>query len=242
MDLILHSFMAVQYRAHSLYPKAPAIAILPQNSEYVQQQVQPLALTWSTAMCILTSIISITRIIFGGMFFERSHSGDMLTNVSRNLGIMFALMTFGCFVYLVATEFISAKHSKGEVFLFRRNHLAAKVSKGDEEAHADDRANVETLISDQTKLSGPAKLQHQTDVLHWESVNYDIKVKDENKKTIQRRLLEDINGWVRPGTMTALMVCISFPDPTRATHELIHILRGLPEPVKPRCLTSLPIE
>jgi len=38
----------------------------------------------------------------------------------RNLGIIIALMLFGLAVYLIATEYISAKKSKGEVLLFRR--------------------------------------------------------------------------------------------------------------------------
>ncbi|XTI88346.1 ABC transporter-like protein [Cenococcum geophilum] len=118
----------------------------------------------------------------------------------RNLGIMIALMVFGCFGYLVATEYISAEKSKGEVLLFRRNRVPNLQPKPDEEAHGDDRLNVETLAREKTLPDAPASIQKQTAVFHWDSVCYDIKVKKE-----ERRLLDEVDGWVKPGTLTALM-------------------------------------
>jgi ABC-type multidrug transport system ATPase subunit len=42
-----------------------------------------------------------------------------------------------------------------------------------------------------------------TSVFHWNNVCYDIKIKKET-----RRLLDHVDGWVKPGTLTALMgVC-----------------------------------
>lgn len=43
-------------------------------------------------------------------------------------------------------------------------------------------------------------LQKQTAIFHWDGVNYDIKIKGE-----PRRLLNEVDGWVKPGTLTALM-------------------------------------
>jgi hypothetical protein len=37
--------------------------------------------------------------------------------------------------------------------------------------------------------------------VHWENVTYDVKTK---------RLLDHVDGWLRGGTLTALMVCVSF--------------------------------
>ena len=126
----------------------------------------------------------------------------VLTGTPRNLGIMVALMTFGCFVYLLATEYISAKKSKGEVLIFRRGRVPHLQRKLDEEANADDRVNIETLAGEKTVPEAPASIQKQTAVFHWDSVNYDIKIKGK-----PRRILDDVDGWVRPGTLTALMVC-----------------------------------
>ncbi|CZT45851.1 probable ABC1 transport protein [Rhynchosporium secalis] len=120
----------------------------------------------------------------------------------RNLGIMFALMFAGCAVYLVCTEYISAKKSKGEVLLFRRGRVPDLGSKKpDEEANIDDRVNPETVLArEKTVPDAPPSIQKQTAVFHWDSVNYDIKIKKED-----RRLLDDVDGWVIPGTLTALM-------------------------------------
>merc|ERR1711977_24069 len=45
-----------------------------------------------------------------------------------------------------------------------------------------------------------AALPPQTDVFTWKDVCYDIKIKGE-----PRRLLDNVSGWVKPGTLTALM-------------------------------------
>jgi len=41
----------------------------------------------------------------------------------------------------------------------------------------------------------------QTAIFSWKDVVYDIKIKKE-----ERRILDHIEGWVKPGTLTALMV------------------------------------
>ncbi len=48
-------------------------------------------------------------------------------------------------------------------------------------------------------------LQKQTAVFHWDDVCYDITIKKE-----PRRLLNEVDGWVKPGTLTALMVLPKF--------------------------------
>ncbi|KAJ6436823.1 ATP-binding cassette, subfamily G (WHITE), member 2, PDR [Purpureocillium lavendulum] len=118
----------------------------------------------------------------------------------RNLGIMIVLMVFGCAVYLVATEYISAKKSKGEILIFRRRRMPHFRLKMDEEVNADDRVGADILAREMTTPHTPGGLQDQTAVFQWSDVNYDIKVK---KNT--RRLLDQVDGWVKPGTLTALM-------------------------------------
>lgn len=117
---------------------------------------------------------------------------------SRNLGILFAFVVFGCATYLIATEYISAKRSKGEVLLFRRGHVPKLSAPADEEAKSLDQVRSQDLTR---QITVPATIQKQTAVFHWEGVNYDIKIKGE-----PRRLLDDVDGWVKPGTLTALMV------------------------------------
>ena len=118
----------------------------------------------------------------------------------RNLGIIFAIMVFACGIYLVATEFVSAQRSKGEVLLFRRGQVPAIRKDGDEEAIADDRPTADGVVAAKTTSEIPPTIQKQTAVFHWQAVHYDIKIKGGT-----RRLLDDVDGWVKPGTLTALM-------------------------------------
>lgn len=122
---------------------------------------------------------------------------------------MFAFMIFFLFLYLFATEFNSATDSSAEVLVFRRGHVpqelleAEKAAKNDEEAPS--AAGVGTVgakDSEQDKEQDEQvqALAPQTDVFTWKDVCYDIKIKGE-----PRRLLDNVNGWVKPGTLTALM-------------------------------------
>lgn len=106
-----------------------------------------------------------------------------------------------CTVYLVATEYITAKKSKGEVLLFRRGHKPAVLTKrggSDEELGQVKSSGVEKTS---TNVDVSTILKKQTAVFHWEDVCYDIKIKGE-----PRRILDHVDGWVKPGTLTALMV------------------------------------
>jgi ABC-type multidrug transport system ATPase subunit len=116
-------------------------------------------------------------------------------------------MIFFFFAYLFASEYNSASTSKAEVLVFRRGHVpkelqnATKLTK-DEEAPAAGaisagRANAAQGQEQNEKIQA---LTPQTDILSWRNVCYDIKIKGE-----PRRLLDEVSGWVKPGTLTALM-------------------------------------
>lgn len=149
-------------------------------------------------------ICSTTGAAAGANFVD----GDTYINVNfkyyhshlwRNFGILWALMLFGLFVYLVATEFISAKRSKGEVLLFPRGKVPKIAQPKDEESVPTGRVTTKETIT-RTRSEVPNNIQKQTAIFHWDGVNYDIKIKNE-----PRRLLNEVDGWVKPGTLTALM-------------------------------------
>ena len=115
----------------------------------------------------------------------------------RNLGILIVFTVGLCAVYLVAVEYITAKKSKGEVLLFRRGHAPAHIVKhqqDDEEAHP-----VTRKLTSNT-VDASAMIKRQTAIFSWRDVCYDIKIKSEH-----RRILDRVDGWVKPGTLTALM-------------------------------------
>ncbi|KAI8628388.1 ABC transporter ABCl1 [Xylariaceae sp. FL1651] len=123
----------------------------------------------------------------------------------RNLGILFAFVIFFLFTYMVSAELVSEKKSKGEVLVFRRGHRPAqfKEKKDDEEEGVGPRVgpiatNASRAVAQNNKEAGI--IQQQTSVFHWNDVCYDIKIKGE-----PRRILDHVDGWVKPGTLTALM-------------------------------------
>ncbi|KAM5350256.1 hypothetical protein ACJ41O_006761 [Fusarium nematophilum] len=116
----------------------------------------------------------------------------------RNVGIMIAFVIFFHLVYIVATEVISAKKSKGEVLVFRKGHMPA-VSHGKGDSEAASSGPIPTVDKLRNEVDN-GNIQGSTSVFHWNNVCYDIKIKGE-----PRRILDNVDGWVKPGTLTALM-------------------------------------
>ncbi|KAI1267845.1 ABC transporter ABCl1 [Xylariaceae sp. FL1019] len=126
----------------------------------------------------------------------------------RNLGILLAWTVFFLITYMITAELVSEKKSKGEVLVFRRGHKPAqfKEKKGDEEESMGPR--VGPVATNASRASRPiaknnkeaGAIQQSTSVFHWNDVCYDVKIKKET-----RRILDHVDGWVKPGTLTALM-------------------------------------
>lgn len=119
----------------------------------------------------------------------------------RNFGVIMALMVLGCAIYLLATEYISEQRSRGTFLIFPRAKKPYSQPRSDLESNSFRTGKVPNVATTMA-LQTPAHLQAQTSIFQWDSVCYDIKV---NKKQ-EKRLLNNVEGWVRPGTLTALMV------------------------------------
>lgn len=156
------------------------------------------------------SFICSTR---GSVPGERTVSGDAYiqsqytytyAHTWRNFGILVGFWIFFLAVYLFATEMNSATSSKAEFLVFRRGHIPPHLrnvdnpKSGDESAEPSQasRANTENEAAGDTADVIPT--QHS--IFTWKDVCYDIPVKGG-----QRRLLDNVCGWVKPGTLTALM-------------------------------------
>lgn len=158
----------------------------------------------------------------------------------RNLGIIIALMIFTCGIYLLATEYISAQRSKGEVLLFRRGQIPPSNSKDDEETNLPHRPTAQAAFEKDAAVNSdlPPSIQKQTAIFHWDGVNYDIRIKGN-----PRRLLDEVDGWVKPGTLTALMVSRRSPKPQRETSSMsLTENRELLGQVRQHCWTCSRVE
>ncbi|KAG0161727.1 hypothetical protein PDIDSM_667603 [Penicillium digitatum] len=117
----------------------------------------------------------------------------------RNFGILCAFFVAFFGLYIFCSELIRAKPSKGEVLVFPRGKMpaCAKNTRKDdpEEIVASEKGAVASEPQDTT-----AAIVRQTSVFHWENVSYKIKIKGTH-----RLILDRVDGWVKPGTLTALM-------------------------------------
>lgn len=132
-----------------------------------------------------------------GEAFINSAYGYQRAHLWRNYGILFGFVIIFCATYLVATELVSATPSKGEVLVFRKSNLPEKRRQEDEEAPPAGRTDGTAAPATGGSV---AAIHRQTDIFHWKDVCYDIPIKGGT-----RRLLDHIDGWVKPGTLTALM-------------------------------------
>ncbi|KAF5373389.1 hypothetical protein D9757_009736 [Collybiopsis confluens] len=140
-----------------------------------------------------SDVVQGTAYLAASFHYFRSH-------MWRNLGIIWAFTVFFLATCLIATEYITAAKSKGEVLVFRRGHVPHEESlkKATDEESA--RPIKDDIKEKPTGVKDVAGLQKQTSIFHWEDVCYDIKIKG-----APRRLLDNVDGWVEPGTLTALM-------------------------------------
>jgi ATP-binding cassette subfamily G (WHITE) protein 2 (PDR) len=119
----------------------------------------------------------------------------------RNVGIMAAFLVFFLITYVWSAETVRAKKSQGEVLLFQRRKFEREISiQQRTDTERGESGIPMQVITDQFTHREQLHLQKQTATFHWSDITYDIKAKGGN-----RRLLNMIDGWVKPGTLTALM-------------------------------------
>ena len=130
-------------------------------------------------------------------------------------------------IHLIAAEYVPAQRSRGEVLLFRkRSKKPSKVGEDEESGYSGERVvtpcepkkpvrMVDVDTKEITTFPTP-KPTPATDraVFHWSQVEYSIQLKDG-----PRRILQNIDGWIRPGTLTALMVFCSISRPGNITYS-----------------------
>jgi ABC-type multidrug transport system permease subunit len=129
-----------------------------------------------------------------GRAFIASAYNFLSSHKWRNFGILVALTIGFMVAHLVAITI---------VLVFPRNALQKKPIRGSQDTEA---GKVTRVQQDIESNSEPVSdMEKQTSVFHWRNVCYDVKIKSET-----RRILDHVDGWVKPGTLTALMVSLFF--------------------------------
>ncbi|KAF2270502.1 ABC-2 type transporter [Lojkania enalia] len=146
--------------------------------------------------------------VLGAVAGQRTVSGDAFiatqyeyyySHVWRNFGILLAFLFFFMIAYFIAVEFNSSTSSTAEVLVFQRGHVPTYLQKDGKERATDEESGAVDQKG-RTEEADVSAVEPQKDIFTWRDVTYDIQIKGE-----PRRLLDHVSGWVKPGTLTALM-------------------------------------
>lgn len=117
-----------------------------------------------------------------------------------NYGIILAITVALFIAHLVMSEIVASERSKGEVLVFRRSKMKTKGKQlGTDEETGGATAHEGKKITN--SRDSKHVVQKQVSIFHWEGVNYEVQIKSETRK-----ILDNVDGWIKPGTLTALMV------------------------------------
>ncbi|KAM0447865.1 hypothetical protein ACHAO4_008609 [Trichoderma viride] len=151
-------------------------------------------------ICPVTGAVAGSPTVSGDAFIATNYE-YYYSHVWRNFGILMGFLIFFMAVYFIATELNSSTSSTAEALVFRRGHVPAHLLKGNAgPARTDVVVDEKGANGNDTAGSNVGGLEPQRDIFTWRNVVYDIKIKGED-----RRLLDNVSGWVKPGTLTALM-------------------------------------
>lgn len=108
----------------------------------------------------------------------------------RNFGIVIAFLVGFVIIGAIGTEITRPIKGGGDILLFRRGHVPTVAIEKD----------INDKCKDTKKLP---RLQdiNDADIFSWQNVNYTIPTGDGS----HRKLLNNVQGYVKPGTLTALM-------------------------------------
>ncbi|RAR06150.1 abc multidrug transporter [Stemphylium lycopersici] len=153
-------------------------------------------LTGNNFICNTQGAVPGERFISGDRFIEVSYSYSW-SHVWRNFGILWAFLIFFLVTYFIAVEVNSSTSNTAEQLVFRRGHVPAYMQPGGKQA---DEESGQSKQVEQEGSGDVSAIEEQKGIFTWRNVVYDIEIKGE-----PRRLLDHVSGFVKPGTMTALM-------------------------------------
>ncbi|KAL6409296.1 ATPase [Ilyonectria robusta] len=150
-------------------------------------------------ICASVGAVAGQRTVSGDAFIAQNYE-YYYSNVWRNFGILLAFLFGFMAIYFICIELNSSTSSTAEALVFQRNHIPAHLLNGNKQSPGDEESTINTTTKDETSGGEVGTIEPQKDIFTWRDVVYDIHIKSE-----QRRLLDQVSGWVKPGTLTALM-------------------------------------
>lgn len=158
-------------------------------------------------VCPVTGSTAGSNVVSGDQYIEASF-GYTHTHLWRNYGILIAYFVGLLIAYGLVVEFVpQVEKGRGDILIFlRRKRHAADTDKTNAEKQngkleeAPDTIKILDSLSPEVVRSSDKKLKQKDGCFTWKNLDYQIPVKGGSKT-----LLTDIHGYVKSGTMTALM-------------------------------------
>mmetsp|Transcript_5800 Transcript_5800/g.5746 ORF Transcript_5800/g.5746 Transcript_5800/m.5746 type:complete len:1502 (-) Transcript_5800:142-4647(-) len=161
-------------------------------------------------ICSTTGSRAGSNVVLGSEYLATSYQ-YYASHKWRNFGITVAFVVFFLFIYIALTEFNKGSMQKGEVALFLKSSLKdQKKQSGKSTATSNDIENSAVpneKISQRDQLEANKQMEatnnalpSSNDIFHWRDLTYQVKIKKED-----RVILNHVDGWVKPGQLTALM-------------------------------------
>ncbi|KAF9449781.1 pleiotropic drug resistance ABC transporter [Macrolepiota fuliginosa MF-IS2] len=181
--LMTNEFRTLQGECSSLVPQGPGYENI----------------TIANQVCTTVGSLLGQPVVDGSRFLELSY-GFQWSNTWKNLGIVIAYGIGFFAALLIFTEFNTSTFHESAVVLFRRGHKKLSGATDEEAGTVHEK---EPLPESDKEAGNKAMASHEpmTDIFSWQHLQYTVPIPG----AADRKLLDDVSGFVAPGKLTALM-------------------------------------
>jgi len=168
----------------------PCDQFVPSGAGYTQQG--------NSFICNTKGAVAGQTSVSGDAYLQEAYRYSY-SHVWRNFGILCGFLVFFMITYFVAVEVNSSTSNTAEQLVFQRGHVPTYLQKNNKKIGDEEKSSA--VAAEQQQGAGDVSaIEEQKGIFTWRDVVYDIEIKGE-----PRRLLDHVSGFVKPGTMTALM-------------------------------------
>ncbi|CCC70525.1 hypothetical protein NCAS_0F00410 [Naumovozyma castellii] len=172
--------------------------------------------TGTERVCAAVGSVPGQDFVNGDIFLLESY-GYQHKHKWRGFGVGMAFVVFFFFGYLILCEYNEGAKQRGEMLIFPQNIVRKMKKQGKLKGKHPNKDDIEAAASSMEcntteksilnsssinydDMESEVGLSKSEAIFHWRNLCYEIPIKKEI-----RHILNNIDGWVKPGTLTALM-------------------------------------
>ncbi|KAF2804985.1 uncharacterized protein BDZ99DRAFT_511487 [Mytilinidion resinicola] len=181
--------MAVEFHGR----RAPCTTLVPSGPGYEHVKL-------ANQVCAVVGAKPGQAFVSGDEYVKLSFDFEY-AHVWRNLGVCIAFFVLFTITSALAVEYKKSASTKSEFLVFRKTtKVSSKVSGNPRKRDIEQpHRGVELDVITEEKRESIA-IERSDDIFCWRNLCYDIEIKG-----VPRRLLDNVQGFVEPGTLTALV-------------------------------------